>query len=32
VAVLMAEVGKRPPPAARRPAFPTWAKGMTPGE
>jgi tricorn protease len=26
VAVLMAEIGKRPATAAKRPAFPTWAK------
>jgi tricorn protease len=30
VAVLMADLAKRPPVAAKRPAFPTWAKGMGP--
>jgi tricorn protease len=30
VAVLMAELGKRPTAAAKRPAFPTWAKGEGP--
>jgi tricorn protease len=32
VAILMDELAKRPPPAAKRPAFPTWAKGGTPGQ
>jgi tricorn protease len=32
VAVLMAEIGKRPAAVARRPGFPTWAKGMDPGK
>jgi tricorn protease len=30
VAELMARMAKRPPAVAKRPAFPTWAKGYTP--
>ena len=31
VAVLLAELGKRPSVVAKRPAFPTWAKGTEVG-
>jgi tricorn protease len=32
VGELMARMAKRPPPVVKRPAFPTWAKGTTPGQ
>jgi len=32
VAVVMAELAKRPSSVAKRPAFPTWAKGTELGQ